>query len=704
MSAKVLFEPASIAIVGASDKPSPGRNVALSLQRFGFPNPVYAVNPKYQKVAGFDCFGSLADLPKVPELAVFCVGHERAVAAIEEAARLGVKGAVIFDGGFAERGGEGIRRQSRIAEICREANIALCGPNCMGVMSPARHLSTYLLEVRNPKALTGNVGLVSQSGAICICLLTDVRRFGFSHVVSSGNEAVTTCADYLEYLVEDSATSIIGCFIEAVRDPERFVAALDRAAEKGKPVVVLKVGKSARTQHAIVSHTGGMAGEARVFSEVLRAHRAIEVPDLTTFTEVISAYQGVQKPTGRRIAAVMSSGGLAELVLDIGEAGAIELPPLSSADKEKARAVVGSLTGDGNPFDAWGNGNFKDNFRFALQMFDQSDDHDNIVFVRDSVDDPPADNAEREVEYLGIFADMASRSRKPHFLLHTRPGSMAGANVAAMRAAGIPVIGGIQQGLFAIDRLARAKQPPLPLRRMGISSTQAKSVLLDKTRATINEYDAKRILAANGVTVPQEVLAETLTDAKQAAAKIGYPIVLKVASDSIPHKSEYGLVKVGIADENELSAVWERMNKTVQQDLPSARVQGYLVQQMIKGEVEVFAGVKRDVEFGHVFVVGFGGVFIELLEDFAIRPLPLREGDAAVMIAELRGARLLKGYRGKPPLDVDSLIRCLDHIADFAFAERQHIAEIDVNPIVVLEGGCFALDAVIVPNREDASQ
>jgi acyl-CoA synthetase (NDP forming) len=323
------------------------------------------------------------------------------------------------------------------------------------VLSPHDRSTTYLQELRDPAGLAGNVGIVSQSGAFCISLLTDIRRFGFSHVVSSGNEAVVVAADYLEYLLDDPHTKVIGCFIETVRSPDRFAAALDRAAAQDKPVVVLKVGRTERTRHAVTTHTGGLAGEPGFVSELLHAHRAIEVSDLVEFTEVLAAAQGARRAAGRRIGVVTSSGGLAELILDIAGSADLRLPPLSTAAMEEIERRIGFVSGDGNPLDAWGNGTFATNLPHALGLLDRSPDHDIIVFCRDNCDGQPFEMPELPWSYLELFVRSADNSRKPHYLLHTRPGVMNREQVAYLRAANIAVVGGIREGLAAIDRLAR---------------------------------------------------------------------------------------------------------------------------------------------------------------------------------------------------------------------------------------------------------
>ena len=458
MRLDALFKPKSIAVIGASDKPTIGKRLIASLDRIEFAGSIFPVNPSYSSVSGRKCYASIAELPDAPDVAVFCVGHARVLDPLLAAAERGVKGAVIYDGGFAERGEEGRKLQDKVQGICRDAEIALCGPNCMGVLSPHDRSTTYLQELRDPAGLAGNVGIVSQSGAVCISLLTDIRRFGFSHVVSSGNEAVLAAADYFEYLVDDPNTRVIGGFIETVRSPDRFVAALDRAAVGKKPVVVLKVGRTERTQRAVTTHTGGLAGDSGFVSELLRAHRAIEVSDLVEFTEVLAASQSERRPMGRRIGVITSSGGLAELILDTSGVADLRLPPLSAAAKAEIEGEIGFVTGDGNPLDAWGNGTFAVNLPHALDLFEHSPDHDIVVFCRDNCDGQPFEMPEIPRSYLELFVRAAASSKKPHYLLHTRPGVMNREQVAYLRAAGVPIVGGIREGLAAIDRLARGNQ------------------------------------------------------------------------------------------------------------------------------------------------------------------------------------------------------------------------------------------------------
>jgi acyl-CoA synthetase (NDP forming) len=700
MRLDALLKPRSVAVLGASERPSIGRMIIESLDRVGFTGDIYPINPRYETVLGRRCYPAVADLPAGVDCLAICVNHERVLEHMRPAAERGIGAAVIFDGGFAEAGEEGRRVQAEITGICREAGIALCGPNCMGVVSPHDRSLVYIQTVRDPAVgLAGNVGLISQSGSICIGLLADCRRFGYSHVISSGNEAVLRTVDFLEYLIDDPRTRVIATFTESVREPERFVAALDRAAGRGKPVVILKVGKSERTRRAITSHTGGLAGESRVFSAMLRAHRAIEVNDMDELTEVLAACQGERWPRGRRLAVLTASGGQSELLLDVAAACGLQLPPLSAASRAEVERVVGTVTGDGNPLDAWGNGDFATNFPHALRVLGADPDVDVVTMCSDGLDDSPIGTPARLLEYARLVVEGSKTSTKPFYFMTTRSGVFRRDQLALLREYGITIVGGTRQGLGALDRLARWNTP-LPLRRTTVASGRVAAMLGRGPRSTIHEADAKRLLADIGVPVVREHQVTTLDDARAAAKTLGFPVVLKVVSDAIPHRSDLGLVAVGLGDELQVTAEWGRMARCLDETGQRGGA-AFLVQEMAGGTMEVFAGVSRDPDFGLVLAFGAGGVLIEALDDVALRTLPLGEGEAAAMIAETRAATLLAGFRGRPPADTRALVSVLEGIADFAWAERESLDEIDVNPIMVrAEGeGCVVVDALIVPRR-----
>jgi acyl-CoA synthetase (NDP forming) len=691
---KALLNPQSVAVLGASERDSVGRGMVEALERIGFGGAIYPINPKYTSVAGRNCYASFRELPAPPDVVSFCIRSDGILENLRAAAGHGARAAVIYDGGFAEIGHKGEAMQREIAGICRDAGMSLCGPNCMGVLNPPARSTTFKQEVRDPEALIGNIALISQSGSVAASMLADLRRFGFSLVVSSGNEAVNDTASYIDFAVDDPNTKVIATFTESVRNPDRYIAALDRAAAKGKPVIVLKVGRSERVRAAITGHTGGLAGESRVFSEVLRAHRAIEVEDLDEFTEVLAVCQGTRWPTGNGINVVTTSGGQAELILDVATSAGIPLRPLPAATREAVERDVGRVTGDGNPLDAWGRGDFRTTTPEALRLLSENPATDAIVFCSsDSVDNQALGRPGREEDYAKLFAAAATKSSKPHYFMSMRPGILHSGQTRILAEAGVAVIGGTRQGLGAIERLARWNTPLAPAR----VSKAAPSPALATNRRTINEFDAKRILAGYGLPVTRETLVASSDAAIAAAQAMGYPVALKVAADDIPHKSEHGLVAVGLRDEAALAAAFDDMQRCVA--ALGTPVAGYLVQEMITDGIEVFAGVSRDPHFGLTIAFGMGGVGVEVLRDFALRPLPLREGEAEAMIEGTRGAALLGAFRGRPAADKAALAQCLYALSDFAAANSDRIEEIDLNPIKARAKGCVIVDALIVPRK-----
>jgi len=700
MPIEALVRPRSIAIVGATDRAGPARSVIESLGALGFSGAIYPVNPKYPTVLNHVCYPSLTDLPEAPDVVVFSIRNPLIPEQVRLAIKRGARAAVIYDSGFAELGEEGAKLQNEIAGLCREAGMAVCGPNCMGILNPPGRVTTYKQTIMNAVPIAGNVGIVSQSGSVVIAMLSDLRRFGISLSVSAGNEAVTRTVDYIEWLIDDPNTKVIATFTESVREPERYVAALDRAADAGKPVVVLKVGRTERTQRAITSHTGGLAGSSRVFSEVLRAHRAIEVEDLDEMTEVLAVCQGERWPRGRGISVITGSGGLAEMILDNATAIGLDLPPLTPAERTEAERVIGRITGDGNPFDAWGNGNYAVNLPHAMKVVDGSDNIHAIAYCSDTADSGHIGHPGRVLENVKMLAAQAKDSRKPFYLLSTRSGVMNTVQAAALREAGLVQIGGTRQGLAALDRVGRWMTGRPPARATAAAQAHA-PLPRSAQRATINEFDAKRLLAAYGVPAAREARVETLEAARTAAGQIGYPVVLKALSDEIPHKTEHGLVAVNLKSDDDLAAAFTRMRGRIDAMTPRPGDVAFLVQEFVADGVEVFAGISRDPDFGLSIAFGLGGTAIEVTRDFALRMLPLRQGDAEAMIAETRAAAMLGTVRGRPAADVKSLAACLYALSDFATAHAETLAEVDLNPIKALPGGCVVVDALIVAGAKD---
>jgi acyl-CoA synthetase (NDP forming) len=388
------------------------------------------------------------------------------------------------------------------------------------------------------------------------------------------------------------------------------------------------------------------------------------------------------------------------MILDNATAAGLELPPLSSAERAEAERVIGGITGDGNPFDAWGNGDYAVNLPHAMSVVDKSDRIDAIVYCADTGNEGQLGDPRRVLENVKMLAKAAEASSKPYYLMSSRPGVMNTQQAKALRAAGLVQIGGTRQGLGAIDRVARYVTGQQPLRPAAgpLRAPLADLLAAEPARRTINEYDAKRLLAAFGVPVAREYRVATVAEATRAARQLGYPVVLKALSDDIPHKTELGLIAVGLSNDDELARAFARLRERLDRLEPRPTDGSLLLQEFVADGIEVFAGVARDPDFGLSLAFGMGGVAVEITCDFAVRMLPLREGDAAAMIAETRGAAMLGSIRGRPAADVASLAACLEALADFAQCNAELVDEIDLNPIKALpEGrGCVVVDALIV--------
>jgi acyl-CoA synthetase (NDP forming) len=391
------------------------------------------------------------------------------------------------------------------------------------------------------------------------------------------------------------------------------------------------------------------------------------------------------------------------MILDNATAAGLELPPLSADERVEAERVIGRITGDGNPFDAWGNGNYAVNLPHAMSVVDKSKRIDSICYCSDTSDDPIIGHPGRVLENVAMLTTAASASEKPYYLLSTRSGVMNRKQINAMRQEGLVVIGGTRQGLGALDRMGRFTTGLNPLR---LSTAQPGTQLADHVhggRKTINEFDAKQLIARYGIRTTREERVKTAADAAEAARALGYPVVLKGVSDAIAHKTELGLVAVNLKNQEELDRAFGRLSERVEKIDPRPTDIAFLVQEFVADGVEVFAGVSRDPDFGLSLAFGMGGVAIEVTRDFALRMLPLREGDAEAMIEETRGAALLGSVRGGNAADVPSLVTCLYALADFAWDNVACISEIDLNPIKVLPQGrgSIVVDALIVM-RPDA--
>ena len=454
-----LLAPGSIAIVGASERANaPGRRVLETLQKLGFEGRIAPVHPTNERVLGLPCFRSLQDVPWHIDAVAFCIDAKHLPDAVRQAAEKGVGAGVIYGAVRDDTAPGAPSVREKILTLARAHGIALCGPNCMGAMSPVHRSSLYLQSLVDASRLAGNVALVTQSGSIAVGMLGDCRRFGFSHLISSGDELVTTIDQYIEYLIDDPATRVIALFIESVRNVAAFTSALDRAARVGKPVVVFKVGRSEQAREAVLGHTGGIAGDGRVFSALIERHHGIEVSSLEEMTEVVACCQSTRWPAGHRVGVVTASGGQVEMILDEAVGAAFDLPPLNDSLRARAAEVIGPISGPGNPLDAWGTGDFTRSLAHGLDVLSGSPDIDSVVLVSDTNDGQTM----TPTRYTDLLYDASLRSPKPFYFMNTRSNLMRMELVDKFRNTGVGMLTGLRQGFGAIGRMGRWAQRSEP--------------------------------------------------------------------------------------------------------------------------------------------------------------------------------------------------------------------------------------------------
>lgn len=696
-----FLAPRSVAILGASSDPAriTGRPLA-HLRARGYAGAIYPVNPSRSEIDGLPCYPDAAALPEAADLALILVPAAAVEAALESCARRGIGAAVVFSSGFGEAGQAGRAAESRLAQIAAGSGMRLLGPNCLGVVSPRSRLVLSFGGAFERLALEpGPVGLVSQSGALggTILALAESRGVAASALFTTGNEADLTAAEVLDALVDDAETRFIGLFLEGARDGARFRRAIERAREASKPVVVLKVGRSREGARAAASHTGSLVGSDRVFDAVLRRAGAVRVDDLEELVETLRLLSRGCRPRAPSVGIVTPSGGQAGLLADRARAHGLLLPEPEPRTVEALRRALPEFGAAQNPLDVTGMViNQPLLFNQAVEAFAADARFGAVVLGLNHVP------AERALAFAERIGPVCRASAAPIVAVWSTTDENAAA-IARLEESGASVCRGSHLALAVLRRLAGLADPP-PAGR-GLSPDPARAAALrEDLRArrrtgarTLGEHDSARLLARYGIRTAPARLVGSGAEARQAAEEIGFPVVVKVASPDLAHKTEAGAVRLGLDSPAAVERARAEVLAAVAERAPGARVDGVLVQRMVSG-VELLAGVSRDPQFGPVVTVGLGGIWVEALADTTLRSVPLTDAEAAAMLGELRGARLLEGWRGSPPADVGAVVEVLLGLSLLAEEAGAAVESVDVNPLVVgARGqGCWAADALVV--------
>lgn len=676
-----LLDPRSIAVVGANDKGNSGARVIRGAVASGFKGPVWPINPKYEQLEGLACYPSLAALPAVPDLVAVNVPTRAALEVLREGAQAGVRAMIFFSGGFTDAGTpEGLARHREMVAVAAHSGMVIGGPNCLGVLSFKRRFCASFAST--PGAMVaGGISIVSQSGGLINAFmeLGHARGLGFNYVISAGNEAVVNAADHLDWLADDNGTSVIVCALESVKDGAAFRAALAKASLR-KPVVMLKLGRSDAGQQATLAHTGYLAGSDAVFGALCAQYGVTLVESIDQALECAGMFDRLPLPQGDNAVIFSTSGGATVLATDIATRIGMTFPPLSPATNARMQEIYGAKRPFINPFDVGSYPLMAKGRNMTATM--QALIEDDSVHLMACVMVMQRDLKANRMDLFDQIKAVAPTCPKPFVLIpeatyHWRefPPDV-GTHVAASLHDGLI-------GLKALQDYARWRR-----QGRGDGATQARGrPIAIAARAGLNvltEHESKKILAEAGLPITREILAQSADEAAAGAARIGYPVALKVQSPALMHKTEANAIALGLGAEAAVRQAFDQVTAAASRH-GVARIDGVLVQEMVSGGVEFLLGAKRDPTFGLVVAVSAGGVFANLLADAVRLALPpVGRAEAEAMIAGSPVAeKLLAGFRGQPAGDREALVSLIADFAAWVMRLPDEVAAVDLNPVIV---------------------
>ncbi len=696
-----LLSPQSVALIGASESSAWSSALVQNLTELGYQGKLYPVNPKREKVFGIKCYPSVIDIPGPVDVFVIAISRDFILPVLQECARKEIRSGVIISAGFAEASDEGKAIQRQIVDIASNAKIRICGPNSFGVANLHQGVSLISSsEIRYLKP--GGVSLLFQSGGLLNAALLAAwdRSWGIGYAISCGNEAVLSIADYADYLIRDENTRVLGILTEGFRDSQKFLRVAKLAAERNKPIVVLKLGRSEKGKHAAQAHTGTLVGADAVYDAVFRQYGLIRVGDLDDFIDTVELFSKRKKLHGQRVGVIVPSGAECGLVADTADEAGIELAELSPKTVEKLSNAQSSYLSVRNPLNA------PERYVRRGEVFREwiqtlvDDENLDIVGLR-----LPLPRRRADDDVIARFTDLAAiaeRTEKLIVLFSRASISLPEYWRKLLAEHNIPFLLEYRRGFKALKALVDYerfvnKDHTLDEKVRVEIDRHRITQLLTVSGAALTERLGKKILSKYGIPTTREGLAQTEEDTLRLAQEFSYPVVLKVESAEITHKTEAGGVKLNIQNETELRRAYREILANAVQYNAQAKVNGVIVQEMIQGGKEVIVGMTRDPQFGPVVVVGLGGIFVEVIQDVAMRIAPLTMSDAREMLGELKGYRILQGVRGEPESDIDALAEVLCRFSRLSMDVVEKVAEIDINPLRVFEKGkgVLALDCMM---------
>ena len=704
---RAFMEPRSVAIFGASDNgmKTSGRTLRY-LGKYGYQGEIHAINPRRDIVQGRTAYRTLEDIGSPIDLAIVVTPAEHSIAAVESCVRLKVPAVIMIPSGFAELDAEGVRRQDELADIVRGSGTRVLGPNCVGLVSVRSRLAATIntgMDQDRFELRDGGIAFLTQSGAMgaFVFNMSQTRRIGLGSMISTGNEMDVSFPEMLNALIDDPKVNGVVGYIEGIRDGAAFRDALERAQDVGKPLGFLKVGRSAIGIDAIASHTGALAGSDDIYSGVFEQYGVTRIDGVEAMADWAQMVDLGRRPSGNRVSIATTSGGGGVLAADNCADLGLELASYEGEWKERLGAVLPGYVSARNPIDMTGAGGSATVMRNVVSLMDKHPGTD-IVFIL-------IGNLEQDEDPLIKTLQEAHSSMAKPLVVVWIGGS--GRPVMELTSMGIPAYTDPGRALRALSAItgnrASSRQTSQGVQVDEVRRSEARTIL-DEARVgglrVLDEYRAKRLLRLYGMPVVDEVIAQDPDDAAERAADLGFPVAVKLLADDVAHKSELGGVLLNLESPEEVRAAATSILEGLPPDV--SRAARLLVQPMVAPGVELLLGIKHDVAFGPVLVMGMGGTLAEVMDDVRLRLPPLTREDVVDAIGGLRAARLLDAFRGAPARDMEAVASAAEALSVLACELADDIAELDINPLIVGARGEGAriVDAVIVPTQAPSHQ
>ena len=708
-SVNAMLHPRNIVLVGATDKPGNyAERIWNNLVKYGYEGGLYPINAKRETIWGVACYKDFASLPEKPDHVLVLVPARFAVQVIRDAAAAGARSATIVTSGFSElQDEESQRLAAELKQAVKETGLAVTGPNCLGNLSAGEKMFTNI-DDRIVTMEQGKVGIAGQSGAIVMAIrqALEDRGVGVGYMVTTGNEVGLETPDLIAYFAADPSIRVIAVYLEGVRNTAAFRAACKAARAAGKPIIALKLGASEGGRAAAMAHTGALAGSIETFDAISTREGVIRVRGLDELVETTECFVHADTPKGNRLAAVSLSGGKRGLLIDAFYSAGLNFAPLSASATEQLARMLGPGSIVGNPLDA-GFAAVVDPSVYMKSIKIMIDDPDTDIVIIDA-ELPKAPHEVRE-RNLRIVNDMAGQANKP--VIYISAMSIGFTDFTKELRKSLPniaVMQGLDRAVGAIKSLIeyaglRKEVPDI------VSSSKASArAMLEKAlkaagnAAALDEVASKKLLKAYGIPISQEAIAQTPAEAAKIAKKIGFPVVAKVVSPDILHKSDVGGVVLNLNSAAEVRKAFDDIVRRVKKLKNKPKLEGILIAQQVKADLELVVGASLDAEMGPVVLFGTGGVDIELMKDVALAGAPIDATEAKQLIARTKAGVKMKGYRGRPALHEASAVKALVGLSNLMADAGNRIASIDVNPFLINEKAGVAVDGLIVLNNDAA--